>query len=166
MGRKVLKKFASRSGFILCLLASSSAQSKSDEALIERGRYVIKTSGCNDCHTPGYLLNEGKTPDSSWLIGNSLGFLGPWGTTYAPNLRYRMQRMTEKEWVAYAKTLKVRPPMPWFQLNAMSDKDLKAIYHFVRSFGDSENKVPKALPPGEAPEPPYIDFSKMVPPAE
>jgi hypothetical protein len=26
---------------------------------IERGRYVGKTSGCNDCHTAGYLMGGG-----------------------------------------------------------------------------------------------------------
>lgn len=25
-----------------------------DRVQIERGRYLVKTTGCNDCHTPGY----------------------------------------------------------------------------------------------------------------
>jgi hypothetical protein len=35
----------------------------------ERGRYIIAISGCNDCHTPGFLLNGGKTPEKDWLTG-------------------------------------------------------------------------------------------------
>ena len=25
-----------------------------DDAVVERGRYLAKIAGCNDCHTPGY----------------------------------------------------------------------------------------------------------------
>ena len=29
---------------------------------IERGKYLIVVGGCNDCHTPGYLLEDGNSP--------------------------------------------------------------------------------------------------------
>jgi mono/diheme cytochrome c family protein len=49
-------------------------QSKND---IARGRYIVQLGGCNDCHTPGYAPTNGKVPESSWLIGDSLGWHGP-----------------------------------------------------------------------------------------
>ncbi|MDZ7808466.1 MAG: hypothetical protein U5K71_15340 [Gracilimonas sp.] len=38
--------------------------------------------------------------------------MGPWGTTYATNLRLRAQEWSEDAWVQTLKTRKVRPPTP------------------------------------------------------
>lgn len=35
-----------------------------DMKQVERGRYLLKIAGCNDCHTPGYLMAEGKVPEN------------------------------------------------------------------------------------------------------
>ena len=77
----------------------------------ERGRYLVKIAGCNDCHTPGYAHAAGKMPEQDWLTGNSLGWRGPWGTTYPSNLRLYMQTLSEDEWVTTARTAQYRPPM-------------------------------------------------------
>lgn len=53
---------------------------------IQRGRYLVRITGCNDCHTPGYPESSGKTAEKLWLTGSPLGWRGPWGTTYASNL--------------------------------------------------------------------------------
>ena len=59
-----------------------------DRVLVERGRYLTHVAGCNDCHTPGYMQNGGpKLPEKDWLTGVPVGYQGPWGTTYAANLR-------------------------------------------------------------------------------
>lgn len=65
---------------------------------VQAGRYLIVVAGCNDCHTEGYLFNGGTTPESEWLTGTSLGWRGPWGTTYPGNLRLRVQELTEDQW--------------------------------------------------------------------
>jgi mono/diheme cytochrome c family protein len=129
-----------------------------DSKQIERGRYLITISGCNDCHTPGYLLNDGKVADSVWLIGDSFGWNGPWGTTYPRNLRLFISKLSEDQWVKEAKTLKRRPPMPWFNLNAMAEDDLRAIYQFVKSLGAPGNQAPAYLPPDQIPPMPYAKF--------
>ena len=67
------------------LIATAVAAEPSDAAA--RGRYLIAIAGCNDCHTPGFAMNGGTTPEQAWLTGDPLGWQGPWGTTYAPNLR-------------------------------------------------------------------------------
>ncbi len=130
----------------------------SHDAIVEHGRYLIKISGCNDCHTDGYILNDGSTPSSEWLKGDTMGWSGPWGTTYGSNLRLFMANLTESQWLVTAKNLRARPPMPWFNLNAMSDRDLSAIYHFVRSLGDPGSPARSALPPGEQAPSPYALF--------
>ena len=129
-----------------------------DGELLERGRYMVEVAGCNDCHTAGYLMSEGKVPESEWLKGDVLGWNGPWGTTYSSNLRLFVAGMTEDQWVETAKTLRRRPPMPWFNLNMMHEEDLRGIYQFIRSLGEPGEPAPAYLPPGEEPPPPFATF--------
>lgn len=80
------------------------------EASVERGKYLVTVVGCNDCHTPLKMGASGPEPDMSrmlsghpqqlklpapprpqgpWVWSGSAtntAFAGPWGVTYAPNL--------------------------------------------------------------------------------
>jgi mono/diheme cytochrome c family protein len=134
------------------------AQPPTDAAHIRHGRYLVQTSGCNDCHTPGYMQQDGKVPESEWLIGDSMGWQGPWGTTYPSNLRLLAHSMTEQQWLARARQ-PMRPPMPSPSLRAMSDADLKAIYHYLRSLGAKGQPAPAYVPPGGKVATPYLDMS-------
>lgn len=135
----------------------------SNNQQIDRGRYLVTIAGCNDCHTAGYLPKAGNVPVSAWLKGDSFGWNGPWGTTYGPNLRLFMQGLSEDQWVKEAKSLKRRPPMPWFSLNAMKEEDLRAIYQFVKSLGAPGKQAPAYLPPGKVPPMPYAKFPSPPP---
>ncbi|WP_368912001.1 hypothetical protein [Taklimakanibacter deserti] len=131
---------------------------------IERGRYLAMIGGCNDCHTPGYQTSAGDVPEERWLTGNPLGFSGPWGTTYPSNLRRLLANMDEEAWVRYARTVETRPPMPWFNLRAFAEDDLRALYRFTRSLPADDTAVPDYVPSDKKPVTPHID---MVPkPAE
>ena len=136
-----------------------------DDALIDRGRYIAKIGGCNDCHTAGYLLAEGQIPESEWLLGDTFGWRGPWGTTYGSNLRLLIANMSEDQWLTLAKNLRARPPMPWFTLNEVSDEDLRALYAFIRYLGSGGSPAPAYVPPDQEPPPPYATFPPP-PPAE
>ena len=127
-------------------------------AMIERGRYLTVIGSCNDCHTHGYAERAGDVPESDWLTGDALGWQGPWGTTYPPNLRRLMAGLEEDAWLTYAKTVQLRPPMPWYQLRAMTDDDLRAIYHFVRALGPAGAPAPAYLPPGATVAGPVVVF--------
>ena len=129
-----------------------------DPDQVERGRYLARVAGCNDCHTPGYITNDGNVPEALWLSGDSFGWRGPWGTTYGSNLRRFIKDMSEAQWVDAAKTLKRRPPMPWFNLNDMQEDDLRALYQFMRSLGEPGKPAPAFVPPGEEPDTPYALF--------
>lgn len=122
------------------------------------GRYLIATSGCNDCHTPGYMQKDGKVPESEWLIGDAMGWQGPWGTTYPANLRRLFAGMTEAQWLARARG-DFRPPMPGPSLHAMRDADLKAIYRYVKSLPVKGEPAPAYVPPGGKVATPYFDFT-------
>ena len=134
------------------------AQEKKTDPQVNRGRYLIKIGGCNDCHTPGYGPTGGKVPEEQWLTGDVLGFQGPWGTTYPTNLRLYFKDMTEAEWLKKGRTLNTRPPMPWFNVQAMSTSDLRAMYRYVKSLGPAGKPAPDYLPPDKAPTGPVVRF--------
>ena len=123
-----------------------------------RGRYLVKTSGCNDCHTAGYMARDGQVPEQEWLAGDALGWQGPWGTTYAPNLRTYFQSTNEEGWLAEAHQRAFRPPMPTPSLRAMTDDDLRAIHHYVRALGPAGAPAPAYVPPGQQATGPVVVF--------
>jgi mono/diheme cytochrome c family protein len=146
-------------------LPDSNARAEADEDTIDRGRYLVAISGCNDCHTPSFPEKAGRVPESEWLIGSAIGFRGPWGTTYAANLRVVAERYTADEFVTRARS-ELLPPMPWFNLLAMTDEDLKAVYSFIRSLGPVGDPVPAYVPPGMPVTTPYYVFVPQADEAE
>lgn len=93
--------------------AVSSASSSTDgvEPAVERGRYLVNSFGCSDCHTPLKLGPNGPEPDAErmfsghpeslvmppaprlpegpWLVtvsGTNTAWAGPWGTSFTANL--------------------------------------------------------------------------------
>jgi mono/diheme cytochrome c family protein len=155
---------AALAAFALCSMQAAIAQSRktadkrAESQLIERGRYIVKIGGCNDCHTPGYPQSGGKVPEKDWLVGDQVGWQGPWGTTYPSNLRLSMQNRTEEEWIKMARTVELRPPMPWFALRDMTTQDLRALYRFVRYLGPAGEPAPAYVPPGQEAKGPVIRF--------
>jgi hypothetical protein len=112
-------------GFLLILLgaigagcnardaAASSNQAPDRAALVERGAYLVRAMGCNDCHTPWTMGPNGPQPDMSrmlsghpetfkitapapapqgeWANGSvgaptGTAYSGPWGVSFAANL--------------------------------------------------------------------------------
>jgi mono/diheme cytochrome c family protein len=127
------------------------------------GKYLVRLGGCNDCHTPGFMMIGEKVPESDWLTGSPVGFRGPWGTTYPSNLRLFVQGVKEDDFVAQVRARNTRPPMPWPSLHAMSDADLRAIYRYVKSLGAAGKPAPEYAPPGQEPATPYVVFEPIFP---
>jgi mono/diheme cytochrome c family protein len=138
------------------------SSSKTMTAAAKRGQYLVKIAGCNDCHTAGYITAAGKIPEKDWLQGDTMGWRGPWGTTYAPNLRLVAGNMTEAQFVTRARS-ELRPPMPWFSVREMADADVKAIYAYLKHAGPAGKPAPAYLPPDKTPPLPY--FELRVPPS-
>ena len=149
--------------FLLMAASAQAGENDPDISMLERGRYLIIISGCNDCHTAGYIMSDGQVPVDQWLTGVSFGWRGPWGTTYGANLRLFVAAMNEDQWVTTARTLRRRPPMPWFNLNQVSENDLRAMYQFIRSLGESGEPAPAYVPPDQEPPPPYATFPAPPP---
>ena len=77
---------------------------------VARGEYLVRITGCDDCHTPLKMGPQGLQPDLSRMLsghpdtlkmpppptvagpwiwmgsGTNTAFAGPWGITYATNL--------------------------------------------------------------------------------
>lgn len=133
--------------------------------LVARGEYLVRTTGCNDCHTPDYGPRQGEVPTSEWLVGSPVGFKGPWGTTYAANLRLRLAEMDETQWLDFSARLSTRPIMPGFAVRAMTADDRRAIYRFVRALGPAGQPAPAFVPPDRPVQPPYFELVMPTPPA-
>lgn len=84
----------------------------SQKELVARGKYLVTTGGCDDCHTPKIFTPTGPVPDTTkrlmgfpqgeilpaldvkyvapgnWIAteGNLAAWVGPWGISYAANL--------------------------------------------------------------------------------
>jgi len=144
-------------------LFDSTAHAADLNATQDRGRYMILVGSCNDCHTAGFPEKAGNVPESQWLLGSSVGFQGPWGTSYPANLRLAAARYDEAGFIARARS-ELLPPMPWFNLVKMSDADLGAIYQYIRSLGDVGEPTPAYVPPGGVVETPYIVFTPQIDP--
>jgi hypothetical protein len=118
-----------------------------DMPTVERGRQLVRNNDCNDCHTRGYLIDADSIPVDDWLTGESFGWHGPWGVSYASNLRLLVAGRSQGEWIGMAKHLKARPLMPWSRLNDLGAEELAAIYQFIRYLGPKGRPAPQALPP-------------------
>ncbi len=159
MKRQVPYRSVFFSGCLILLSPSGAILADTHDAeLTARGRYLVQVAGCNDCHSPGYMATEGQTPEELWLTGDAFGWRGPWGTTYATNLRLLLDKLTEDQFLALARNLRARPPMPWFGLNKMTDDDLRAIYRYARSLGPAGEPAPEYVPPGAEPKTPFALF--------
>lgn len=146
------------------------------------GEHLVTICGCNDCHTPKKMTERGPEPDSSlWLSGHpasmpapavdradmakrGLGvtdfltaWVGPWGTTYAPNLtsdETGIGAWSEQQFITCIREGKLKglsrpllPPMPWQFYKAMTDGELKAIFAYLKSTKPIKNIAPAYEPP-------------------
>jgi hypothetical protein len=126
--------------------------------VIDRGRQVIKTMGCNSCHTQDYMIKRSNIPEEDWLLGSTLGFHGTYGTAYPTNLRLLLNNMTEDEWLVLAKQMREDSPMAWIMLSTTVDQDLRAIYKFVKHLGPKGTPALSRLEAGVIPTTHYVDY--------
>jgi len=101
---------------------------KSDAAKVERGRYLVTFGGCNDCHTPWVLGENGPEPDMTRMLSGhpaqmkvppapqlaepwvgsvaatNTAWSGPWGVSFTRNLtpdkETGLGTWTEQEFIA------------------------------------------------------------------
>jgi len=135
-----------------------------EAAKLKRGAYLAEVGGCGDCHTPGGMYGA---PDSSRrLSGSELGWQGPWGTSYPPNLtpdhETGLGAWTDEEIVRAVRTgvsrdgRKVLPPMPWPNYAHLTDEDAFAMAAYLKSLPPVKHSAPRALSPNQMPEGAFV----------
>jgi mono/diheme cytochrome c family protein len=132
---------------------------------IAAGRFLVNYGGCNDCHTGGQLEGQPLPPESGRLEGSTVGFMGPWGVSYAPNLRMVLASMSPAQFTALIANPGPmgKPPMPWPALQSLSQADQLAIYAYIHSLGPAGTMTPADVAPGADPTTPYIRFTPVMP---
>ena len=123
------------------------------------GKTVSIIGGCNDCHTADYNMKGGVINPDTALKGNPVGYQGPWGTTYAMNLRILAASMTEDGWVNFLQTFTARPPMPYYNVHALDEIQMRSLYQYIVSLGAPGDPAPDYVPPGQKPKFPYAVFA-------
>ena len=162
-----------RCAVILTIAAASMAIAPARaESRIDRGKYLVGITGCNDCHTPGYFF--GKSDMTKYLSGSDVGFevpaLGVFvGRNLTPDKATGLGGWTTAQIVAALQT-GVRPDgrilaaiMPWNAYAKMTKADATAIAVFLKSLRPVSNPVPGPFGPTETPT---TFVMKLIPPAQ
>ncbi|HEY9467820.1 MAG TPA: c-type cytochrome [Vicinamibacterales bacterium] len=152
----------------LALSTPTSAQ-QANNAAVERGKYLVRITGCHDCHSPKV---QGMTPNLDLALSGRpastqlptetktevhaspdlTAWTGPWGFSVASNLTPEPTtgigtRYTEASFIATMRTGKkpngtpIMPPMPSDVYQNMTDDDLKAIFSYLRTLKPIKNPV-------------------------
>ncbi len=154
---------------------------------MKRGAYLIVSMGCDDCHSPKIMTDQGPVLDAEhrlsgypaerplpavskegikagWIlmVGDLTAAVGPWGVSYAANItpdpktgignwtEEQFQRaLREGKAKGLEKSRMLLPPMPWQNFRNLSDHDISAMYHYLKSIKPVENIVPEPKSPNE-----------------
>jgi len=150
--------------------APSKGATKTNPQLDERGRYLVKIAGCNDCHTPGYFL--GKPDMARFLAGSDVGFEVPGlgvfhGSNLTPDKATGLGNWTDAEIVAAIQKGQrpdgrmLAPVMPSHAFANLTKPDVDGVVAYLRSLPPIANKVPGPFGPTETPT---SFVMKVVPP--
>ncbi len=142
------------------------------ESPVERGKYLVVLSGCNDCHTPGFFL--GKPDMAKYLGGSDVGFEIP-GLGVFPGRNITPDKETgigswSTEQIATALTTGKRPDgrmlapiMPYHSFSYLTKEDVAAIVAFLQSIPPVKNQVAGPFDPSQKVS---IFTFRILPPGE
>ena len=124
-----------------------------NRALVGLGSYIVNTTGCNDCHTnPSYVAGGNPFLGQPEQV-NVAGFLaggqhfGPFvSANITPDALGRPAGLTLEQFISTLRTghNPLDPPgvllqvMPWPAFGKKTDRDLTAIYEYLRSIPSIE----------------------------
>ena len=142
-----------------------------DDALAQRGRYLVGLLGCASCHTQGALIGQ---PDSTLALAGSrigIAYTNPMtgrhpGVVYPGNLTPDEQtglgKWSEEEIVTLLRSgmgrhgRQTRPIMPWISYAQLNDEDAAAIARYLKRLTPVQHRVPAAVAPGTPAQTPLV----------
>ena len=99
----------------------------------------------------------GPTQWGALATNDLTAWAGPWGISFAANLTPDVTGLgpwTAQDFIHTMRTGKhlgvgraLLPPMPWFNLEALTDPDLRALFKYLHSIKPISNQVPQPIPP-------------------
>lgn len=112
-------------------------------------------------HPAELLLPPPPKLDGPWSWGGSdsnTAFVGPWGISFATNLTPDRETgigaWSEQDFILAMRTGKhagvgrpIMPPMPWQSVGSLPDRDLRALFAYLKAQPPVKNKVPEYVPP-------------------
>ena len=119
-------------------------------------------------HPEDLIMPPPPKAQGPWIMAASAtntAWAGPWGISYTKNLTpdelTGIGIWTEETFIKTIRTGRhwgvsrpILPPMPWQNLNALPDEDLKAVFAYLKSIKPIKNQVPDAV---LAPPPPAVN---------
>jgi mono/diheme cytochrome c family protein len=156
--KPLYRRFGAGAGLVALTLFVAIAGAHASDRQIARGKYLVRVSGCNDCHTPGYFF--GKPDATRYLGGSDVGFAIPnLGVFVGPNLTpdktTGLGTWTTKQIVTALTTGKLpdgrilAPIMPWRAFANYTKADAYAIAAYLKSLPPVDHKVPGPFGPKE-----------------
>jgi mono/diheme cytochrome c family protein len=102
-------------------------------------------------------------PPGPWVMtasGTMTAWAGPWGVSFTANLTPDRETglgdWTEEMFIATMKTGRhqekgrpLLPPMPYFNLQGLSDEDIRSVFAYLQSLPPIKNRVPAPIDPPE-----------------
>lgn len=104
---------------------------------------------------------EVPAPWGGAVAGTFTAWAGPWGVSFTANLtpdpETGLGKWTEQNFIETMRTgrhdgrgRQILPPMPWMNYAKMTDRDLEAVFAYLRTIPAIRNRVPDPIPPGPA----------------
>jgi len=126
-------------------------QNVTPDSTAEYGRYLAyNVTNCNGCHTQrdatGQIVGKPMAGGSSWDYEDAV--------YTSPNLTFndstgRIVQWSQQEFINRFRMGKVFPhtPMPWGAYQSLSDRDLSALYKFLKSLTPVHNEIKETYAP-------------------
>lgn len=107
-------------------------------------------------------IPEGMIGENKWFGLYTAGFTawgGPWGISYSSNITPDKEtgigNWTQQDFLTVIRLgihssfrRGLMPPMPWEEINKVSDEDLISIFQYLKTVKPVKNKVPESKPLG------------------
>lgn len=151
----------------LTLVLIGATTVRAADADTDRGRYLVTIMDCTGCHTGGALA--GRPDATRYLAGSEVGFGGPEGIVFPPNLTPDMDTGTgawTEDQLIQAFTQGRRPDgrmlapiMPWPSYASLSAEDARAIARYLRSLTPVRFQAPAPVAAGGQSTSPYLTLT-------
>jgi mono/diheme cytochrome c family protein len=121
------------------------------EDTLARGRYLAQIGQCGSCHS---AYNDAG-PIAGLTFGGGLHLKGSWGNVVTPNLTQDPSGISHYDEQVFLTTIRegklvakeLNTVMPWSYFRGMSDRDLRAIFAYLKTVRRVKHRVDNTTAP-------------------